>query len=140
MSIKINEISIGDYISYCDRVYKVHSIDGQGLVGASNDSYSSPHILKHIDYLEPIPITVEILKKNGWEYLSDIRWWTLAIDMDTRCNVWLNWDGTCRIEVSNKNEEIDYYRLYADIQLSSASVNQLQHALRLAGVEKEIIL
>ena len=140
MNIKISDLSIGDYISYCDRVYKVHSIEGQGLVGASNDSYSSPHILKHVDYLEPIPITVDILEKNGWEFFKDSRWWILETDMDVRCNVWLGRNNECRVEVSCKNEELDYYSLYADIQLRKAHIHQLQHALRLAGVNKEIKL
>lgn len=137
MSIKINEISIGDYISYCDRVYKVHSIDGQGLVGASNNSYSSPHILKHIGYLEPIPITAEILEANGFE---DMGSGLLRYEWEWRKN-------TTQIMLGSFDEEL----WFADFDFCGKKnnfvsnipmfyINQLQHILRLAGVEKEIIL
>lgn len=74
------------------------------------------------EYISPIPLTSEILKKNGFE--------------------------ECRIE------EIEYYgwRLNEDFSLERNavdtliwnddvpihSVHQLQHALRLCGIEKEI--
>ena len=132
-TLKISDISIGDYISYCDRVYKVHSIDGQGLIGASNDSYSSPHILKHIDYLEPIPITAEILEKNGFESTTNPNVFTLT-------------HGVLQLYVS---EELDgWYILFVNFierlcilqVIRKSYIHELQHALRLAGIDKEITL
>ena len=131
MKLTINDLSIGDYISYCDRVYKVHNIDGQGPVGASNDSYSSPHILKHVDYLESIPITPEILEQNGFVKNGEYNEWSNG-----------NWDDIPFIGISLSRPSMRIKNLGTDIFLENkvVYVHQLQHALRLAGVEKEINL
>jgi len=75
----------------------------------------------HTDYVSPIPITEEILVKNGW------RKEPITIDGD-----YANWHGEIPI-----NQDEDEYN-YADIELKY--VHQLQHLLRLCGIEKEIEL
>ena len=138
MNIKISDLSIGDYISYCDRVYKVHSIEGQGLVGASNDSYSSPHILKHINYLEPITITPEILKKNGFyppreSVAHDSWWWT---NNDSEAMEASDFLGVWHFKIVEHKDP--HFKQSAGMVLKY--IHQLQNALRLAGVDKEINL
>lgn len=123
-TLKISDLSVGDYVCYCDRVYKVNSIEESGYVRANNESYSCPHILKHLDYIEPIPITAEILEKNGF-VKNGGRWYNSEVIME------FEQYRDCWWRTINCGEYSVYFINY---------VHQLQHALRLAGVDKEINL
>lgn len=80
-----------------------------------------------IDWLEPIPLTPEILEKNGFERLGTdyiLMGYPFGLTNpstpdDYKDNYWL------RVAASSVN--IKY-------------VHELQHALRLCGIEKEITL
>ena len=129
-TLKISDLSIGDYVCYCDRVYKVYSIEESGLVRANNKSYSCPHIMKHIDYIDPIPITAEILEKNGFER-STSQFIVYHTD-----KVWISYDkpsGTWSVTMYIND-------FTSNLHANILHIHQLQHALRLAGVEKEINL
>ena len=80
----------------------------------------------HLNHFEPIPITPEILEKNGWRSdMADRNFW--ATD-----EVYIyNHDGVWRLRP--KSPEL---LIVVDIKY----VHELQRALRLLGVEKEIIL
>jgi hypothetical protein len=71
--------------------------------------------------IEPIPLTEDILVKNGW------RKEPITIDGD-----YANWHG--EIPISQAEDEFNY----ADIELRYA--HQLQHLLRLWGIEKELTI
>ena len=71
--------------------------------------------------LNPIPLTEEILVKNGW------RKEPITIDGD-----YANWHG----EIPTSQAEDEYN--YADIELRY--VHTLQHLLRLCGIEKELVI
>lgn len=90
--------------------------------------------------IQPIPLTPEILEKNGF-YDTDVivvgtrkmRW--VSEDTRTEITIWL--DDTLPMEIV-KNV---YYEDEVSYTLQSpGTVHQLQHALRLCGIEKEIIL
>lgn len=136
--IKIRELSIGDWVRYDfpeigKMNIQVNSIDeednhiGAGGVGASAWS--------DVSEFEPIPLTPEILEKNGWSRKNNYDWY-LFHDKDIRINIWFDkdrWD----IEVSPEDMRVTY----ADITgRGTLHTHQLQHALRLAGVRKEIEL
>ena len=78
------------------------------------------------DVYLPIPLTPEILEKNGFEeYDGAYIYYTAHYD------VCIEWCGTIlKIGCDNGNIEL------ADIQY----VHELQHALKLCDVEKEIVL
>ena len=69
----------------------------------------------------PIPLTEDILVKNGWRKES------ITIDGD-----YANWHG--EIPICQEEDEFNYER----IELTY--VHQLQHLLRLCDIEKEIEL
>ena len=74
--------------------------------------------------LEPISITPEILEKNGFEEFDGWR----ILDMD---DVEIRWIGTI-LEISGS---------YGNIELPNVQcVHELQHALRLCGIDKEIVI
>lgn len=134
--IKISELSIGDWVVF-------NRIDGIWISAPLFDKanaritgvYRGAEVWLEVEgnrqfqaiplsAIEPIPLTPEILEKNGFE---------------DNCGTWYNSearmefeqykDGWCR--TINCGEYSVYFIKY---------VHQLQHALRLAGVGKEIEL
>ena len=134
--IKISELSIGDWVRYRDadanvRVSDIYS-NGYVFIIGEEDSGISESVNAH-HHIEPIPLTPEILEKNGWSRKNNYGWY-LFYDKYIRINIWFDkdrWD----IEVSSEDRRVTY----ADITgRGTLHTHQLQHALRLAGVEKEI--
>lgn len=123
--INIRELSIGDWVrhTFYEENLQIKRIDGESerlLVEKGLMSVSC-----HLDHFEPIPLTPEILEKNGWSKEYDDVW---------ECGVWrISQINKCLFVLYNKKYDYDFCA-YID------TVHQLQHALRLAGVEKEIVL
>lgn len=144
--MKANEQMIGDLVrvnrdGLCIRkntIVEIRGVDGdnkfEGLVGcASCMPIDNRQLFGGIwcDYLEPIPLTAEILEKNGfvksemyevWKIIHDdyemiITPWRFAV-------IFLE-DGADKVEFSIPRPNF---------------VHELQHALRLCGIEKEIEL
>lgn len=137
-TLKISELSVGDWVNHENKEYKLYAIEECGLLrGVWEDSESIAHIAKNIDYFDPIPITAEILEKNGL--------YRHEIDKDNQQQVVLSnhfmmartYDDVEWWRVLIYDEEIPGEELFNGIVYS---VHQLQHALRLAGVDKEINL
>lgn len=93
-----------------------------------------------LDYLDPIPLTPEILEKNGFKYVSviivgtaEMRW----VSEDTRTEITIWMDDTLPMEIVKNvyyEDEVSYTLPFP------GTVHQLQHALRLCKIEKEIEL
>lgn len=119
--IKISDLSIGDWVRYRDREWQVCSLyQFTGEVGLwRKDS----QLCEYVADIEPIPLTPEILEKNGISktYESD----EYAVYKGEGFNV---------TEYYTELWEFERHRN----RLMIRNVHQLQHALRLAGVEKEI--
>lgn len=137
-TLKISELSVGDWVNHENKEYRLYAIEECGLLrGKWESDEDLAHIAKHIDHFEPIPITAEILEANGfakaqrggfYHYLRLDKNRTLYIHAST--NGW-------RVEVTYDAAGILITtHLMPDIN----SVHQLQHALRLARVDKEINL
>lgn len=130
--IKISDLSIGDWVrhTFYEENLQIKRIDGESerlLVEKGRMSVSC-----HLDQFEPIPLTPEILEKNGFvDGVPKGEAYKLGINDD----MWLFRNDECwdfRI----------YYNFYSEgiilTKLWIKHTHQLQHALRLAGVEKEI--
>lgn len=135
--IKIEDLSIGDWVQDKNGTYAQ-------ILGIENwsDGYVLNVRINGVDVgcvpassAHPIPITPEILEKNGWK-LSKSNWFEFE-DGEWKINIWIG-KSKCNIEISQKREI--YASTYADIQVIKSNINTLQHALRLAGVDKEITL
>lgn len=86
-----------------------------------------------VEDLQPIPITAEVLEKNGF-----VKWQggLVLIGDDISCRYE---DDNLTIEQGSRdNDGVLIERLLVNIECKS--VHQLQHALRFAGVGKEIVL
>ena len=160
-TLKISDLSVGDWVgidqaelnmpsddlatAYIEKLRKPIRIKGisedSDMVIADIeivDEWGS--IMMKCEHLSPIPITAEMLEKNGWLFHKNNRWWVCQIDKDTRANVWLGENGGCRVEVSVMYGESRTWSNYADVKLANAHIHLLQGVLRLAGVDKEIDL
>ena len=88
------------------------------------------------EHLEPIPITPEILEKNWFVFLySSVPGGTPQEQRMRKVDTY-KWQGIA----------VNYYHETNDLQMVNFRgvrlnyVHQLQHALRLVGIEKEIVL
>jgi hypothetical protein len=106
--MEANELMIGDFVLDGNIYAQVTSITCDGNIETTHNKHSD------IELIEPIPLTPEILKKNGWE---------------ERPKGYVFYKKLC------KNT---FVVNAADIQIKY--VHELQHALRLCEIEKEIIL
>ena len=138
-TLNIRDLSIGDWVDYCSRHYKVYSIEECGFIQAKcEDDYTSSHIGKNIDYLEPIPITEEILEKNGWS--TDGMYAFLRIDEHRHLEYYYHEHRLRKYYCG-----VDEWQNHAKVNditfaVHCYSVHQLQRALSLANIDKEITL
>ena len=159
-TLKISDLSVGDWVAlegadlkiehgdiataFVEEVRKpicIQSILGEDkLIFATTyhlDGYGTIYAKEEL--LRPIPITPEILEANGFEKIRE------NVYFDSYC--WTNKKDTM-IEMSHYKEtyNVKIVQLVDGLQkdrfcnLDILFVHQLQHILRLAGVEKEIIM
>ena len=129
--MKANELMVGDYIKFDGSPYIVEEISAKGWVhildikSKARVALSSDYIL---DFIEGIPITTEILEKNGFEEYDDMhfRW--------EYCEgIYINADFIAEepsVIINNRS-----YFCYPQCFY----VHQLQQALRLCRINKEIV-
>jgi hypothetical protein len=111
--MNISELMIKDWVSY-------HGI-------ASRVAPADFCQKEWIDEIKPIPITPEILEKIGFEKWDD-GWYIYDYE---NTDIEIAWVGTI-LKISGE---------YVNLELPSVMyVHQLQHALRLCGIEIEIKL
>lgn len=123
--MKAKDLMIGDWVFINNLPIKVTDIDeSEGI----NREWIGGAVCEDAgciswEYIKPIPLTPEILEKNGW-YLDEI-------DGSYR-----HYDNHFWIGGRNAPFGIMVSNLYQDINY----VHELQHALKLCGIEKEIVL
>lgn len=146
--MKANEIQIGDYLfvakdNLCIRkgtIVEIRGIDaddkleGKNLIGSTHcrpldkDQFEGGIWL---DYLEPIPLTPEILEENGFKKEGS---WFIIEDDYYDVSIREITDSIWRVKYCNT--EFSAF----DSVLHIAFIHELQHALRLCGISKEIVL
>lgn len=137
----IKELMVGDLFrvnrdKLCikkDTIVQVRRIDGDDKLeeyGLFGSAHCHPLDEKQfdggiwLDYLDPIPLTPEILEKNGFEEFDGWR----ILDMD---DVEIRWIGTT-LEISGSHGNMELPNVQC--------IHELQHALRLCRIDKEIVL
>ena len=127
--ISVSDLSIGDWVNQKmnDGTYQVQWIERE-MVG----------LIKHTGTEEDgsIRLTPEILEKNGWSEFSDYHnSWKLDIADDMR--VWMfknSYDWTFQVMSWGLGHNHSVAKAYIK------DIHELQRALRLAKVEKEIVV
>ena len=133
------DLMIGDWVKYESQHEKVSEIYSagiyvRGLMGDENKGYPFEH-------LEPIMLTCEILEKNGFKLIA-VGDYGLATPK-ANINRYEKWKCT-----TNKTFYVYYDKRSKEYSLTAyltyisniLYVHELQHALRMCGIEKEIEL
>lgn len=141
-TLKISDLSVGDWVMVNERPRKISVLANvwnglnEVLVGYVTHVYPGGYngvFYKPIEKIKPIPITAEILEKNGFE-------------STTKPNVFILTHGKLQLYVSNEFDGwtmsfVNFMKRLCILQVIRKSyIHDLQHALRLAGVDKEINL
>lgn len=128
--MKANEIMLGDWLWYKGRFnafhFQVEQITKYAVGFHAEPCECEMHYLRLCE-CNPIPLTPEILEKNGVEF------------NDFRCNFFKE-DEDSVLEIL-KGKYIWWSINFAEYTILRLDyVHQLQHAIRLCGIKKEIIL
>lgn len=122
---------IGDWVLYEGEPYQIRRL---GIYGVDRDGEDYPAVcvgkptgiglIVERNEIEPIPLTTEILEKNGFSNKGTL--WYLEED---------------NFELEHNNND-SFIWIVGDVYIVALIkyVHQLQHALRLCGIEKEIEL
>lgn len=150
--MKVSELSIGDWVldTEFDRNEpdRVCIVEDDGRVWLKNrNCYQS------VTYCAPIPITPEILEKNGFYYgytsnEEDIASNTIAqLSEEEKGWVWDEGAGSVKVIFPNESDggEIQICDQGFDRNMAfgfseNIMLHELQHALKLCGIKKEIEL
>lgn len=152
--MKTNELMIGDVVRFRSdqwsteedaRPFKVTGI------GEPNYPEYMPYILiaelsnekNHIDLFEPIPLTAEILHKNGFklteisdEYYDEFEprlFWEYSTDTKESLNINIKIDENVNTSIDVHNGDgVQMLQYFTDRNI--LYIHELQHALRLVGL------
>lgn len=144
--MKANELQIGDYVNYRGQIIKVTSLYNKG--GSNEVGWSDKEsVWVNADNVEPIPLTPEIFKKNGFKE------GTYNILDKGGYKTFPEYKYINREEVTDMSKNLikvsysDVNGGVYDISFGIGShifdlkyVHELQHTLRLCGIEKTIEL
>lgn len=128
--MKATDLMIGDYVE----------ITGKGACRVKHINWPSQH--KEMDAkMHPIPLTSEILEKNGFERISKSPYKTefrLCLDEDN--------DDFLFVEIHHLRDYATVYynplnrMVRLDCNIENCMVHELQHALKLCRIDKDIVL
>ena len=141
--MKANELMIGDWVSLEGTPAKT-----RGVEIYCSDLYVQTNLTDawYMYNFEPIPLTPEILEKNGFDVVRGNR--IMGLQVSDRCTLRIG-EGMeeMRVEMQNWGETeerkwfIEIRNLGSIIlQLYIGYTHELQHVLRLCKIEKEIVL
>ena len=137
--MEINSLTVGDWVMDGTHIAQIVSVSCDGIIGTTFNESSN------IEVVEPVPITPEILEKNGFEKVLDkegtecYRYYNSAADGYIKISLYNGGDGDWSIEIVNY-EKFDDNKIVYNNDFIFLKVHQLQHALRLCGIKKEIEL
>ena len=129
---------IGDWMMYRGEPIIVFEIDEYyDRINTEPDGYDSIRCINLSD-LQPIPLTVEILRKNG--FIIKKKWAQIGNFGDNPLIMWHFVDDPI---LGDYNTELEIHQNDTDkvhIHIPCKYVHELQHVLRLCGIDKEITL
>jgi hypothetical protein len=138
MKISVSDLSVGDWVCAKMAKWDYDDIDitppMQVVRIDDKEVVLSLRWVEHcafVDDLRPIEITADVLEKNGFKKNGEYNEWNIG-----------EWDEYPFIGVSLDRQSMRVKHLGCDIFIEGKVVyiHQLQHALRLAGINKEIKL
>lgn len=128
--MKENELMIGDWVQVPSLIDNVEHYDAWCKVKQVRDCDLDVIGFKELKYNEiiPIPLTAEILEKIGFWYEQNVGY---VMEEDEYEIIYDLWDHKLRI-LKNREQilNLEYW--------GEMCVHELQHALRLCNIDKEI--
>ena len=128
--MRANELVIGDWVYYENSPVQIKGIDSfKGEYVSFGDEF-----YPYEDF-DPIPLTPEILKKNDFKY-GDGYGYSFVNRKE------LSGDGfeEEKVYINTALNTLIIYTAASSIHLPVKYIHELQHALKLCGIEKEIVL
>ena len=125
--MEICNLMIGDWVSYNDKMScKITALCKDRPVFDTLLGYQDWSI--PYEKLKPIPLTDEILKKNGFDYENNVGDVLEYYNYEIIYNTWEH-----ELRILENREQILKIKTFDEM-----CVHELQHALRLCGINKEI--
>lgn len=132
------DLMLGDLVQVNGEAFKVISISyfDIGIFDRKNDFY-----YEHIDNIKPIPLTPEILEKNGFVANKHVYPYPYYeyINKEDKLKIGFAFPQGNRTSYKEPWVYIDSERVFVE-HLPCIYAHELQHALRLCGVDKEITI
>ena len=129
--MKANELMIGDYVirkNIPQEILVVDAIDSiRNIVYLDLDGLG---ITEKLENIEPIPLTQKILEKNGFYHEYNVGYVMEEYENEIIYNLW-----DCKLRILKNREQILKLKYFDEM-----CVHELQHVLRLCGINKEIKL
>ena len=128
--MEAKDLMIGDWVQHASgKYFRITRIDMRSD-GSIHFACGHPHLWDYNNKFSPIPLTAEILEKIGFS-----KYEMPSGDYEYKCHSNLVQISRCKSQ----------YCWYISIEhvilcLKIKYVHELQHALRLCGIEKEIVL
>lgn len=130
--MKPEQLMIGDYIMFNKDIYKIEEISKKGWAHITYNDENGCRVSLSTDYilgeLTPVPLTDEILKKNGFDYENNVGDVLEYYNYEIIYNTWEH-----ELRILENREQILKIKTF-----DKMCVHELQHALRLCGIDKEI--
>lgn len=138
-TLKISNLSVGDWVEIDHEYYgwkpaQLNVCGDDGVGAYFKDIDPDEEYDCTLCQLRPIPITPEILVANGFVKNGGVYLWS---NKQHRVFVCLK-ELSPSVDIEEIDEQFD--TMGSRIEVTQLNAHQLQHALRLAGVDKEINL
>lgn len=139
--MKTEELMTGDWVLITEPD-DFHGYIGKVIITNAETNYIMVHIPDmhphdvFIEDLQPVPLTREILEKNGFTSVEDQydhKKYFLLGKNEYNCDIY--WDGLAILLVEEDYEPTTYAYI-----CDAEYVHELQHALKLCKIKKEIVL
>lgn len=133
--MKLKDVMIEDWVKCCNPERDGHQID---LIDFVNYQVGVDGELYAPNMLRPIPLTPEIMERNGFVNKRN-NWMQLGNFGDQPLMMWYLKDDKI-LHAHKYQMEIHYSAKNCHCCFMCEYVHQFQHALKLVGIEKEIVL
>lgn len=126
--IKAEDLRIGDLVRYGKDIITILATHADGLVcfADGKDQICVEHVL-----LEPIPLTPEILEKNGWKKRTE-GWYFMMISKYMYLSVEFGYEDGIRVFLKRTTDG-----LYVKLNVAN-NVHELQHILWALGKDANL--
>jgi hypothetical protein len=133
---------IGDWVWYDNQPYQIRQL---GIFGENRDGDDYPAVcvgkpngiglIVERTKIEPIPLTTEILEENDFKYGDGY-----GYSFTNRKEMCGDGFEEEKVYINTDLNVLIIYTAVSTIRLSVKYIHELQHALKLCGIKKEIIL